>query len=62
MYDLISMFGINLFFIELPTLEFLIRVVFQTVTFRSLTDNKLKLRCLKNIKAAFTELEYHKVV
>lgn len=34
MYDLISMFGLNLFYIELPTLEFLIRKVYAAVSFR----------------------------
>jgi len=60
MYDLISMFGINLFYIELPTLEFLIRRVYAAVSFRS--DNKIKLLNLENVKPAFTEEEYNKVV
>lgn len=33
MYDLISMFGLNLFYIELPTLEFLLRRVYQAISF-----------------------------
>ena len=34
MYDLISMFGLNLFYIELPTLEFLIRKVYLAISFK----------------------------
>lgn len=59
MYDLISMFGINLFFIELPTLEFLIRRVYAAVSFRHY--NKIKLRFLSDVKPAFTEEEYEQM-
>jgi hypothetical protein len=56
-YDLISMFGLNLFYIELPTLEFLVRKVFQAVTFKF--DGRLRIRSLADVKPAFTEEEYN---
>jgi hypothetical protein len=58
MYDLISMFGLNLFYIELPTLEFLIRKVYHAISFSQLG----KVILLENVKPAFTEQEYNKVL
>lgn len=55
MYDLISMFGLNLFYIELPTLEFLIRKVYHAISFSQLG----KVILLENVKPAFTEQEYN---
>ena len=60
MYDLISMFGINLFYIEIATLELLIRKVYQAISYRD-EANKTKLLCLDSVKAAFTTEEYEKV-
>ena len=60
MYDLISMFGFNLFHIELPTLETLIRRVYSAITFRY--ESKLVLKSLKDVKPAFTEEECEKVL
>lgn len=60
MYDLISMFGFNLFHIELPTLETLIRRVYSAITFRY--EGKLVLKSLKDVKPAFTEEECEKVL
>lgn len=54
MYDLISMFGLNLFYIELPTLEFMIRKVYHAVSFKSSSQVKL----LQNVRPAFTENEF----
>ena len=51
MYDLISMFGLNLFYIELPTLELMIRKVYHAVSFR----DGLTLKLLANVNPAFTE-------
>lgn len=59
-YDLISMFGFNLFNIELPTLESLIRRVYAAITFRF--EGKLKLRSYDDVRPAFTEEECIKAV
>lgn len=56
MYDLISMFGINLFAIELRTLEFLIRRVFAAISHK-FNGTTLKLRRLDDVKVAFTDRE-----
>lgn len=61
MYDLISMFGLNLFYIELPTLEFLIRRVYQAISYKT-PDNKIRLLSQDSIKPAFTEEEYFRVI
>ena len=47
MYDLISMFGMNLFHIDLPTLEQLVREVYASISFRS--NKKIKLRSLAHV-------------
>ena len=49
------MFGLNLFYIELPTLEFLIRKVYHAISFKD--QGKIKL--LYNVKPAFTEQEFN---
>jgi hypothetical protein len=55
MYDLISMFGMNLFFIELRTLEFLIRRIYGAISYNF--SGKIKLRRTENVEPAFTEEE-----
>jgi hypothetical protein len=59
-YDVISMFGINLFYIEVTTLEMLIRRVFQAISFKQI-DGKVRLLSLASVKAAFTTDEFTKV-
>lgn len=51
MYDLISMFGLNLFYIELPTLELMIRRVYHAVSYR----DGFTLKLLATVNPAFTE-------
>jgi len=53
MYDLISMFGSNLFTIEIRTLEFLIRRVYGAVSYKF--SGTVKLRRLEDVSVAFTE-------
>ncbi len=60
MYDLISMFGLNLFYIELPTLEFLIRKVYLAISYKD--KQKVKLLALDSVRPAFTEEQFNKVV
>lgn len=54
------MLGINLFYIDVPTLECLIRKVYHAISLKS--DNKIKLKCLEDIKPAFTNFDYNKVI
>lgn len=60
MYDLISMFGLNLFYIELPTLEFLMRRVYGAISFKE--NNQIKLLTLDSVRPAFSEEEYNQVI
>ena len=60
MYDLISMFGLNLFYIELPTLEFLIRKVYLAVSYKD--KQQLRLLALDSVRPAFTEEQFNQVV
>ncbi len=60
MYDLISMFGLNLFFIEIRTLEFLIRRVYGAISYNF--KGVIKLVRLQDVKPAFTETEFKKVI
>ena len=53
MYDLISMFGSNLFSIEIRALEFLIRRVYGAVSYNF--SGTIKLRRLEDVSVAFTE-------
>lgn len=57
MYDLISMFGLNLFYIELPTLEFLIRKVYVAVSYKD--GQQLRLLALDSVRPAFTEEQFN---
>ena len=43
MYDLISMFGLNLFYLEIDTLELMLRKVYRAVSF-NFEAGKVKLR------------------
>jgi hypothetical protein len=55
-YDLVSLFGVNLFNLDLSTLEMLVRKVYQAVSFRD-SNNQVKLRA--TVKPAFTEDEFY---
>lgn len=57
MYDLISMFGLNLFYIELPTLEFLIRKLYVAVSYKD--GQQLRLLALDSVRPAFTEEQFN---
>ena len=57
MYDLISMFGLNLFYIELPTLEFLIRKVYLAISYKD--KQKVKLLAFDSVRPAFTEEQFN---
>lgn len=46
----------NLFYLDLPTLEMLVRKVYQAVSFSD-SNNKVKLRA--TVKPAFTEHEFY---
>ena len=52
-YDLISMFGTNLFYVEIRTLEFLIRRVYGAISYNF--QGVIKLRRLRDVETAFTE-------
>ena len=54
-YDLISLFGINLLYIELQEMELILRKLFQNVTFNF--NNKVLLREVNDVDEAFTELD-----
>ena len=59
-YDLISMFGVNLFTIELRTLEFLIRRIYGAVSFNF--SGTVKLRRLEDVTVAFTQEELNQAI
>lgn len=56
-YDLISMFGLHLFYIEPLTLELLLRRVYQAVT-HNFETGKVQLRRVEDVRPAFTEEEF----
>ncbi len=56
MYDLVSLFGVNLFYLDISILEMLVRKVYLAVSFRD-SDNKVKLKSA--VKPAFTEEEFY---
>ena len=56
-YDLISMFGLHLFYIELHTLELLLRRIYRAITYVR-ENSKVSLRSILNVKVAFTEEEF----
>ena len=53
-YDLISMFGLPLFYIELQTLEMLLRRVYRAIT-HNFEAGKVYLRRVEDVQPAFTE-------
>ena len=53
-YDLISMFGLHLFYIELQTLEMLLRRVYRAIT-HNFEAGKVYLRRVEDVQPAFTE-------
>ena len=53
------MFGLNLFYIDLATLEFLLRGVYRVVSHAF--DNKVMLRHPDDVKPAYTQEELFKV-
>lgn len=55
-YDLISMFGLHLFYIELQTLEMLLRRVYGVVT-HNFAAGKVYLVRVEDVRPAFTEKE-----
>lgn len=59
MYDLVSMFGLNLFYMDIATLEFLLRGVYRAISYR--VNNKVVLKSLKDVRSAFTQQELLKV-
>lgn len=59
-YDLISMFGLNLFYIELPTLELLLRRLYRAVSFQQ--KGKVRLRRMEDITVAFTQQEFEEAI
>ena len=56
-YDLISMFGLHLFYIELQTLELLLRRVYGAIT-HNFEAGKVYLIRVEDVKPAFTEQEF----
>ena len=55
------MFGLHLFYIELSTLEMLLRRIYRAITFTK-NDGKVYLRSLLDVKVAFTEDEFEQAV
>lgn len=60
-YDLISMFGLHLFYIELATLELLLRRIYQAVT-HNFEAGRVFLRRVEDVRPAFTEQEFNEAV
>lgn len=57
-YDLISMFGLHLFYIELQTLELLLRRVYGAIT-HNFDAGKIYLVRVEDVRPAFTEQEFY---
>ena len=55
------MFGLHLFYIELATLEMLLRRIYRAITFTK-NNGKVFLRSLLDVKVAFTEDEFEQAV
>ena len=51
------MFGLHLFYIELHTLELLLRRIYRAITYVR-ENGKVSLRSILNVKVAFTEEEF----
>jgi hypothetical protein len=59
-YDIVSMFGLHLFYIEIATLELLLRRIYRAVTFQM--KGKVRLRRIEDIVPAFTEKEFEEAL
>ena len=59
-YDVISLFGVNLLYIEIQTLEALMRTLFKNVSYNF--DGKVQFRCLEDVDPAFTDEKYMEAV
>ena len=59
-YDLISMFGLHLFYIELNTLEMLLRRVYRAITYSE--NGKVYLRRIQDVNVAFTDDEFEQAI
>lgn len=60
-YDLISMFGLHLFYIEVQTLELLLRRVYRAIT-HNFEAGKVYLRRVQDVEPAFTEREFNEAL
>ena len=58
-YDVISMFGLNLFYITEGMLEVLLRHIFRHISYNF--DDRVRLRCFEHVEEAFTEAELAEV-
>ena len=56
-YDLISMFGLHLFYIEIQTLELLLRRVYGAIT-HNFEAGKVLLRRVQDVRPAFSEHDF----
>ena len=61
LYDIISMFGLHLFYIEVHTLELLLRRVYAAIT-HNFEAGKPALRRVIDVEPAFTETEFQEAL
>ena len=61
LYDIISMFGLHLFYIEVQTLELLLRRVYAAITHK-FEAGKPALRRVIDVEPAFTETEFQEAL
>jgi hypothetical protein len=57
---MISMFGLNLFYIQENMLEVLLRHIFRHLSYNF--DDRVRIRCLDHVEEAFTEEELKEVI
>ena len=55
------MFGLHLFYIELHTLEMLLRRIYRAITYNG-SNGRVHLRSILDVKVAFTEEEFEQAV
>ena len=60
-YDLISMLGLHLFYIEIQTLEMILRKIYQAIT-HNFEAGKVFLRRVEDVRPAFTEAEFNEAI
>ena len=60
-YDLISMFGLHLFYIEVQTLELLLRQVYGAIT-HNFEAGKVKIRAVDSVQPAFTQRDFNEAI